>query len=52
MSVSFLFAVMIYGAFNVWNNRDIKELALLKSVGMTEKQVKKMIRLKGYKKLV
>lgn len=45
----FLFAVMIYGAFNVWNNRDIKEMALLKSVGMTEKQVKKMIRLKAIK---
>ena len=45
----FLFAVMIYGAFNVWNNRDIKELALLKSVGMTEKQVKKMIRQKAVK---
>lgn len=44
-----LFAVMIYGAFNVWNNRDIKELALLKSVGMTEKQVKRMIRRKVVK---
>ena len=44
-----LFSVMIYGAFNVWNNRDIKELALLKSVGMTEKQIKKMIRLKAIK---
>lgn len=44
-----LFSVMIYGAFNVWNNRDIKELALLKSVGMTEKQVKKMVRLKAVK---
>lgn len=44
-----LFAVMIYGAFNVWNNRDIKELALLKSVGMTEKQIKKMIRFKAIK---
>ena len=42
-----LFAVMIYGAFNVWNNRDIKELALLKSAGMTEKQIKKMIRFKA-----
>ncbi|KIR03880.1 hypothetical protein P261_02695 [Lachnospiraceae bacterium TWA4] len=42
----FLFSIMVYGAFNVWNNRDLKELALLKSVGMTEKQVKKMIRLK------
>ena len=44
-----LFAVMIYGAFNVWNNRDIKELAILKSVGMTEKQIKKMIRFKAIK---
>lgn len=44
-----LFAVMIYGAFNVWNNRDIRELALLKSVGMTGKQVKKMVRLKAVK---
>ncbi|MCR1898484.1 ABC transporter permease [Irregularibacter muris] len=44
--LTILFAVMIYGAFNVWNSRDIKELALLKSVGMTEKQVKKMVRLK------
>lgn len=44
-----LFSVMIYGAFNVWNNRDIKEIALLKSVGMTEKQIKKMIRLKAIK---
>ena len=44
-----LFAVMIYGAFNVWNNRDIKEIALLKSVGMTEKQVAKMVRIKALK---
>ncbi len=49
MLLVLLFAVIIYGAFNVWNNRDIKELALLKSVGMTEKQVKKMIRLKAVK---
>ncbi|MEI3611440.1 ABC transporter permease [Pseudogracilibacillus sp. SO30301A] len=44
--LTILFAVVIYGAFNVWNSRDVKELALLKSVGMTEKQVKKMVRLK------
>lgn len=49
MVLVLLFAVMIYGAFNVWNNRDIRDLALLKSVGMTEKQVKKMIRLKAFK---
>ncbi len=44
-----LFAFIIYGAFNVWNNRDLKEIALLKSTGMTEKQVKKMIRKKAFK---
>lgn len=44
-----LFAVMIYGSFNVYNNRDIKELALLKSSGMTEKQTKKLVKLKAFK---
>ena len=42
--LALLFAFIIYGAFNVWNSRDQREIALLKSVGMTEKQVKKMIR--------
>ncbi|MFR1138504.1 MAG: FtsX-like permease family protein, partial [Anaerococcus vaginalis] len=31
------------------NNRDLKEIALLKSTGMTDKQVKKMIRKKAFK---
>jgi len=44
-----LFAFIIYGAFNVWNNRDLREIALLKSTGMTDKQVKKMIRKKAFK---
>ena len=44
-----IFAFIIYGAFNVWNNRDLKEIALLKSTGMTDKQVKKMIRKKAFK---
>ncbi|MGF0096665.1 ABC transporter permease [Peptoniphilus sp. SGI.035] len=44
-----LFAFIIYGAFNVWNNRDLHEIALLKSVGMTKRQVKKMVRLKALK---
>lgn len=44
-----LFAFIIYGAFNVWNNRDLKEIALLKSTGMTKKQVKKMIKKKAFK---
>ena len=47
MLLVFLFAVMIYGAFNVYNSRDIREISLLKSVGMTDKQVKKMIRKKA-----
>lgn len=49
ISLVLLFAVMIYGAFNVWNSRDLREIALLKSVGMTSKQVKKMIRKKALK---
>ncbi len=44
-----LFAFIIYGAFNVWNNRDLREIALLKSTGMTDKQVKRMIRKKAFK---
>lgn len=44
-----LFAFIVYGAFNVWNNRDLKEIALLKSTGMTAKQVKKMIKKKVFK---
>lgn len=44
-----LFACIIYGAFNVWNTRDLREIALLKSAGMTEKQVKKLIRKKAWK---
>ncbi len=46
-----LFAMMIYNAFNVWNNREIKEIALLKSAGMTEKQVKKMIKKKNHESI-
>ncbi len=38
-----LFVVMIYNAFNVWNNRDLKEIGLLKSCGMTQKQVKQLV---------
>lgn len=46
--LALLFAFIIYGAFNVWNSRDQREIALLKSVGMTEKQVKKMIRRRAF----
>lgn len=44
-----LFAVMIYGAFNVWNDRDLREISLYKSVGMTDKQVKKLVKQKVFK---
>lgn len=47
--LSFLFVFIIYGAFNVWNNREMKQITLLKSIGMTEKQVKKMIRVKAFR---
>lgn len=47
--LTILFAFIIYGAFNVWNTRDLKEIALLKSTGMTDNQVKKMIRKKAFK---
>lgn len=39
-------AFMIYGAFNVYNSRDIREISLLKSAGMTSHQIKKLIHLK------
>ncbi len=47
--LSVLFSTMVYGAFNVWNERDRRELALLKSVGMTQRQIKKFVRRKIYK---
>lgn len=47
--LSLLFVAIIYGAFNVWNNREVREIALLKSVGMTRKQVRKMIRVKAFR---
>lgn len=38
-----LFAVMIYNAFNVWNNQDLRQIGLLKSSGMSQKQVRKLV---------
>ena len=38
-----LFVVMIYNAFNVWNNQDLRQIGLLKSSGMSQKQVQKLV---------
>ncbi len=42
--ISALFVVMIYNSFSVWNNRDLREISLLKSSGMTQRQVRLLIR--------
>jgi putative ABC transport system permease protein len=41
--LTILFALMIYNAFVVWNNRDIRQIGLLKSVGMTKHQVRNLV---------
>ena len=38
-----LFIVMIYNAFNVWSSQDLRQVGLLKSSGMTPKQVRRLI---------
>ncbi|MEG6568390.1 ABC transporter permease [Thermoanaerobacterium thermosaccharolyticum] len=38
-----LFAVMIYNSFNVWSNQELRQIALLKSVGMTPEQVHRLV---------
>lgn len=42
-----LFIVMIYNAFNVWSSQDLRQIGLLKSSGMTPKQVRRLIREKA-----
>ena len=42
-----LFIVMIYNAFNVWSSQDLRQIGLLKSNGMTPKQVRRLIREKA-----
>lgn len=38
-----LFVVMIYNAFNVWSNQDLRQIGLLKSSGMTQRQVRRLV---------
>lgn len=38
-----LFVIMIYNAFNVWSSQDLRRIGLLKSSGMTPKQVQRMV---------
>ncbi|HPQ11057.1 MAG TPA: ABC transporter permease [Fervidobacterium sp.] len=38
-----LFAVMIYNAFNVWNNQELRQIGLLKSSGMTPGQMHRLV---------
>lgn len=42
-----LFIVMIYNAFNVWSSQDLRQIGLLKSSGMTPKQVRQLVRQKA-----
>ncbi|MDO5713374.1 MAG: ABC transporter permease [Tissierellia bacterium] len=43
-----LFAYMIRNAFQVWNTRDINEIGLLKTSGMTREQIRSMVLRKIY----
>jgi len=43
LCISALFAVMIYNSFNVWSNQDLRQIALLKSTGMTPGQVRRLV---------
>jgi len=38
-----LFIVMIYNSFNVWSSQDLRQIALLKSTGMTPGQVRRLV---------
>lgn len=38
-----LFVVMIYNSFNVWSNQELRQIALLKSTGMTPGQVRRLV---------
>lgn len=42
-----LFAVIINNAFAVWNRRDLKQIGLLKSCGMSKGQVRQLVTLKA-----
>jgi len=38
-----LFVMIIYNAYSVWNDRDMKQIGLLKSCGMSESQVRRYV---------
>jgi len=38
-----LFSVIIYNSFNVWSSQDLRQIALLKSAGMTPGQVRRLV---------
>lgn len=43
-----LFVMIIYNAFSVWNERDLKQIGLLKSCGMSKSQVKRYVVYKAF----
>ncbi len=43
-----LFVMIIYNAFSVWNKRDLKQIGLLKSCGMSKSQVKHYVVYKAF----
>lgn len=42
--VAALFVMMIYNAFNVWSSQELRQIGLLKSSGMTPKQIRYLVR--------
>ena len=38
-----LFVMIVYNAYSVWNDRDMKQIGLLKSCGMSESQVRRYV---------
>lgn len=42
--VMILFIIIIYNVFTIWSNSKLKQLGILKTVGATPKQIKKIIR--------
>ncbi len=43
-----LFVMIVYNAYSVWNDRDMKQIGLLKSCGMSESQVKRYVVCKAF----
>lgn len=43
VSMLALFVLIIYNSFNVWNNQELRQVALLKSTGMTPRQIRYLV---------